>query len=220
MMSVIVMAGMIGAGKTTYTAKLAEALGTKAFYEPVDDNPILDKYYEDPDKYGFALQIYFLNKRFGLIKQAYYDNDNVLDRSIYEDALFTKVNVDQGSISQEEYQIYLNLLDNMMEELQGMPKKAPDLLVFLDGSFEHILENIQKRGRSYEQPSKKNQLLDYYQTLYREYKIWYEQYDKSPKIRIWTDHYDIHNSNDWQTIYEKIQFGMDYSRNEYTNPVL
>ena len=60
----IILAGMIGVGKTTYTAQLAKELGTEAFFEPVEDNPILDKYYENPEKYGFALQIYFLNKRF------------------------------------------------------------------------------------------------------------------------------------------------------------
>ena len=103
----IILAGMIGVGKTTYTSLLAKELGTTAFFEPVDNNPILDKYYEDPEKYGFALQIYFLNKRFKAIKKAYYTDNNVLDRSIYEDALFTYINTLQGSISEQEYKIYL-----------------------------------------------------------------------------------------------------------------
>ena len=113
---------MIGVGKTTYTYRLAEELGTQPFFEPVEENPILDKYYEDPDKYGFALQIYFLNKRFKMIKAAYHDDNNILDRSIYEDALFTYINTLKGSISEQEYDIYLELLDNMMEEIQGLPK--------------------------------------------------------------------------------------------------
>lgn len=78
----IILAGMIGVGKTTYTSLLAKELGTTAFFEPVDNNPILDKYYEDPEKYGFALQIYFLNKRFKAIKKAYDTDNNVLDRSV------------------------------------------------------------------------------------------------------------------------------------------
>lgn len=82
------------------------------------------------------MQLYFLNKRFRLIKKAYRDKNNILDRSIYEDALFTKINVDKGTISQEEYDIYLDLLDNMMEELAGLPKKAPDLLVYLRADFD------------------------------------------------------------------------------------
>lgn len=138
----IILAGMIGVGKTTYTYRLAEELGTQPFFEPVEENPILDKYYEDPDKYGFALQIYFLNKRFKMIKAAYHDDNNILDRSIYEDALFTYINTLKGSISEQEYDIYLELLDNMMEEIQGLPKKAPDLLIYLDGSFDHIMNNI------------------------------------------------------------------------------
>lgn len=196
---------MIGVGKTTYTSKLAEHLGTRAFYEPVDENPILDKYYEDPDKYGFALQIYFLNKRFGLIKEAYHENNNVLDRSIYEDALFTKINTINGNISEAEFGIYLELLDNMMEEIEGLPKKAPDLLIFLDGSFEHILENIEKRGRTFEQPDESNDLRSYYKQLYDEYKTWFADYDKGPKMTIWTDDFDIHQSADWNDVTAQIE---------------
>lgn len=207
---VIILAGMIGAGKTSYTEKLAKALGTQAFFEPVDDNPILDKYYEDQERYGFALQIYFLNKRFRLIKEAYHINNNVLDRSIYEDALFTKINVDNGNITKEEYDIYLDLLDNMMEEIDGLPKKAPDLLVYLDGSFEKILSNIKRRGRSYEQPTEENGLYDYYKQLHGEYSGWYEDYDKSPKICIDIDKYNIVDSEeDWQEVLELIKNKLD-----------
>ncbi|MEY8461798.1 deoxynucleoside kinase [Streptococcus merionis] len=200
----IILAGMIGVGKTTYTSRLAEALGTQAFFEPVDNNPILDKYYHDPDKYGFALQIYFLNKRFKSIKQAYLENDNVLDRSIYEDALFTYINTLQGNISQEEYNLYLELLDNMMEEIDGLPKKAPDLLVYLNGSFDHILNNIEKRGRSYELPTEENGLEDYYRLLHSHYQEWYDNYNYSPKMVINTEQFDIHKEDDWNTVFKQI----------------
>ncbi|MGZ7230871.1 deoxynucleoside kinase, partial [Streptococcus pyogenes] len=76
------------------------------------------------------------------IKEAYLSDNNILDRSIYEDALFTYINMLQGSISQEEYAIYLELLYNMMEEIEALPKKAPDLLIYLDASFETIIDNI------------------------------------------------------------------------------
>lgn len=196
---------MISAGKTTYTERLAEELGTKAFFEPVDDNPILEKYYEDPEKYGFALQIYFLNKRFDLIKQAFHEDNNVLDRSIYEDQLFTYVNKLDGNISQEEYDIYVDLLDNMMEELDGMPKKAPDLLVYLDVSLEHVLSNIKKRGREYEQIKDNPELLDYYTKLHAHYRGWFEDYDKSPKIAIDAGNYNIHEEADWDEVYQQIE---------------
>lgn len=196
---------MIGAGKTSYTEKMSQALGTEAFYEPVDDNPILDKYYENQERYGFSLQIYFLNKRFRLIKQAYDINNNVLDRSIYEDALFTKINLDNGNITKEEYDIYLDLLDNMMQEIEGLPKKAPDLLVYLEGSFEKILSNIKRRGRSYEQPTQENGLYDYYKQLHEEYSGWYDAYNYSPKIKIDIDKYNIvDNPQDWDTVFKMI----------------
>ncbi|MDN6639898.1 MAG: deoxynucleoside kinase [Tetragenococcus sp.] len=201
----IVMAGMIGAGKTTYTTKIAEELHTQPFYEAVDENPILNRYYENPEKYGFALQIYFLNKRFKSIKEAFFDQNNVLDRSIYEDALFTKVNVENGNISVEEYQLYLDLLSNMMEELSTLPRKAPDLMIYLDASFDHILANIQKRGRPFEQPTKENGLLSYYQQLYTAYGDWFKQYNHGPKLKIDADRYDVTKESDWQNVFEQIQ---------------
>lgn len=202
----IVIAGMIGVGKTSYTKKISEELVSKPFFEPVENNPILDKYYENPERYGFSLQIYFLNKRFELIKEANKYKNSVLDRSIYEDELFTKLNRDNGNISEEEYQIYLELLDNMMEELDSIPKKAPDLLIYLNGSFDTVLRNIKKRGRPYEQPTEENGLLDYYKQLFNEYEFWYDNYDKSQKIEIDVDKYDIiDNDDDWNEVFSKIK---------------
>lgn len=189
------MAGMIGAGKSTYTEMISRRLGTEAFFESVDYNPILDKFYDNPQKWAFSLQIYFLNTRFRSIKAALTDDNNVLDRSIYEDALFTRVNHLQGNISQEEMDIYNDLLANMMEELEGMPKKAPDLLIYLDGSFETILDHIRKRGREFEQIEDDSELLAYYELLFKNYEQWYQEYDQSPKIRINIDTYDIVNNS-------------------------
>lgn len=165
----IVFSGMIGVGKSTYAKKLAEELDIKLFEEPVDDNPILPLYYNNIKKWAFALQIFFLNKRFKLIKEASKLDNSVLDRSIYEDQLFTKLNHDLGNISKEEYDLYCDLLDNMMEEIEGLPQKSPDLLVYLTAPKEHILNNIVKHGREFEQPNENNQLLDYYSKLIEVY---------------------------------------------------
>ena len=180
----IVMAGTIGVGKSTLTEILSNDLGTEPFYEPVGDNPILPLYYENPKEYGFLLQIYFLNKRFDLIKKAYKQNNNVLDRSIFEDLLFTQINYKNGNLTKEELQVYESLLNNMMEELEGMPKKSPDLLVYLYADFDTIISRIGKRGRDYEQVEENNGLLEYYRTLWNEYQSWYENYNISPKIKI------------------------------------
>lgn len=201
---IIVMAGFIGVGKSLYTKRLSEELGSVPFYEPVEDNPILEKYYEDPERYGFALQIYFLNKRFGLIKEAYNHDNNVLDRSIFEDKLFTYVNMLDGNITKEEYDIYVELLENMMEELESMPKKSPDLLVYLDGDFEHVLSNIKKRGRGFEQVEGNPELLEYYRTLHSLYGDWYEEYDVGPKMRIDASEYNIHLEDDWEEVFSLI----------------
>lgn len=121
----IVLAGTIGAGKSSLAAALGEHLGTDVFYEAVDNNPVLDLYYQDPKKYAFLLQIYFLNKRFKSIKEAYQADNNILDRSIFEDELFLKLNYKNGNVTKTELDIYQELLANMLEELEGMPKKTP-----------------------------------------------------------------------------------------------
>lgn len=190
-MSVIVLAGMIGAGKSTYTKMISEELGTEAFYESVDDNRILEMFYADAKRWAFSLQIHFLNTRFKSIKEAFSNQNNVLDRSIYEDALFTKINYIQGNMSEAEFDTYISLLDNMMEELDGMEKKSPDLLIYLDGSFEAILNRISKRGRSFEQVEDNPELLAYYKLLHQNYEEWYQDYDKSPKMRINIEVFDI-----------------------------
>ena len=214
-MPVIVLAGMIAAGKSTVSAKLASELGTKVMIEPVDDNPILPLYYANKEKYAFLLQIYFLNERFKLIKEALTNNKNVLDRSIYEDELFTRINLIEGNITQVEYDVYKDLLDNMLEEIKDMPKKAPDLLVYLDITFDKFLENLSKRGRDFEQidenTEKGKKDLEYFRTLHKEYQTWYEEYNASPKIAIDMNKYDVNNDKDWDEVFEMIMDAFDQS---------
>ncbi|ANK59893.1 deoxynucleoside kinase [Loigolactobacillus backii] len=188
---VIVTAGMIGVGKTTLTGLISEHLGTKAFFEPVGDNPVLPLYYSDPKKYGFLLQIFFLNKRFAMIKKALTDDNNVLDRSIYEDALFTRENNKEGNITDQEFSIYLTLLENMMQELKDIPKKAPDLLVYAYADFDTILYRIKKRGRDYEQVDNDQNLYDYYYKMWAAYKDWFDEYQEGPKMKINLQKYDL-----------------------------
>ena len=202
---VIITAGMIGVGKTTLTAKIADHLHTKAFFEPVGENPVLPLYYKDPKQYGFLLQIYFLNKRFSMIKQALSDDNNVLDRSIYEDALFTKENNAEGNISDTELDVYLKLLDNMMSDLNKLPKKAPDLMVYSETSFETILYRIKKRGRDYEQIDNNPELKDYYYKMWSAYQDWYQEYDASPKMKIDLDKYDLEDPQNVATVLGMIE---------------
>lgn len=214
-MSVIVLAGMIGAGKTSYTKVIADRLGTEPFYEQVDHNPVLEKFYASPKEWAFSLQIYFLNSRFKSIKAALYDDNNVLDRSIYEDALFTEINHQQGNISSVNMDIYRDLLENMMEELAGTPKKAPDLLVYLDGSFETILSRIQQRGRDFEQVEVGDERYQYFKLLWENYQAWYDNYNYSPKIAISIDEFDIvANPADIDRVMEIIETALAASRSQ------
>lgn len=146
---------------------------------------------ETYNHYAFSLQIFFLTRRFEMIKKALADNNNILDRSIYEDALFTKLNYEDGGISSEEYDIYRKLLSEMMEQINDTAKQRPDLLIMLDADFETILARIRKRGRPSEQIDDNDEQLDYFKRLWEGYRQWYENYDYSPKMRIDLGKYDL-----------------------------
>lgn len=191
-MTVLVLAGTIGAGKSSLTEMLAEELKTQAFYESVDDNKVLPLFYENPQKYAFLLQIYFLNKRFDSIKRALSDNNNVLDRSIYEDSLLFHLNADLGRADETEVVVYDDLLNNMLEEIDSLSfKKRPDLLIHVKVSFDKMLERIKKRGRRFEQLEYDPSLYDYYKELNSRYDTWFEAFDIFPKIQIDGDKYDF-----------------------------
>ena len=207
---VITVGAMIGAGKSSLAKLIGEHFGTEVFYESVEDNPILPLFYTASEeeiqtkRYPFLLQLYFLDTRFKSIKQALSNDNNVLDRSIYEDWYFAKVNMELGRISELEFNMYERLLDNMMEELNEMSKKSPDLMVYLSGSFETILNRINKRGRGYELAP---DLVEYYKKLWEGYDDWvFNHYSASQVLVIDIDKYDyVNNENDAKEILELIE---------------
>lgn len=210
---------MIGAGKSSLAKILGEHLGSEVFYESVDDNPILPLFYTASEeeiqkyRYPFLLQLYFLNTRFKSIKKALVHKNNVLDRSIYEDWYFAKVNKDLGRISELEFKTYEGLLENMLEELDELPKKSPDLMVYLRGSFETILKRIQDRGRGYELDQS---LVEYYRVLWEGYDEWIEtKYTASEVIMIDIDKYDyVNNPEDAQVVLKMITDKLEEIRNK------
>lgn len=193
----IVVGGMIGLGKSSVAEILGNHFNSDVFYESVDDNPILPLFYSETEeeiqkrRYPFLLQLYFLNTRFKSIKEALVNNNNVLDRSIYEDWYFAKKNMELGRISELEMKIYEDLLNNMLEELEELPKKAPDVMVYLKGSFETVLSRIALRGREFEI---NDSLKEYYNFLWKDYDNWVQNcYNASEVLIIDMDEMDVVN---------------------------
>ncbi|MFD9628624.1 deoxynucleoside kinase [Peribacillus muralis] len=200
---VLTLSGSIGAGKTSWGRKVAEHFGVELLEEKVDGNPFLDKYYENPEKYSFHLQVYFLNHRFQAIKEALKHPNTVLDRSIYEDAMiFAKLQYQNGSMDKDTYDVYLNLHANMMQEIHDLYesnvllKKSPDLLIHLHGSFDEIQRRVAKRGRPFEQTDDNPELLQYYKDLHEMYVGFMDEYYSariSPMYLLNIDEYSVDN---------------------------
>lgn len=215
---ILVIAGMIGIGKSSVAKALGEHLQSDVYYESVEDNKVLPLFYTATDeeiatkRYPFLLQLWFLNTRFKSIKEALVNDNNVLDRSIYEDWFFAKVNKELGRISDLEFEIYESLLNNMMEELEELPKKSPDVLVYLKGSFDTVLARINKRGRGYELAP---DLVDYYHTLWKGYDEWLEKhYKASDVLVIDMDKMDIvNNMKDREKLLEMVDAKIAEVRN-------
>ena len=183
----LVVGGMIGLGKSSVAKILGEHFQSDVFYESVDDNPLLPLFYSESEeeiqrkRYPFLLQLYFLNTRFKSIKEALVNDNNVLDRSIYEDWYFAKKNMELGRISQLEMDIYENLLNNMMEELESIQKKAPDIMIYLKGSFETVMNRIKLRGRDFEVD---DSLKEYYHFLWKDYDNWVKNHYKASEVLV------------------------------------
>ncbi len=147
--AVITIAGTVGVGKSTLTKALAERFNFKTSFENVDNNPYLDKFYNDFERWSFHLQIYFLAERFKEQKRMFeYGGGFIQDRSIYEDVdIFAKMHEEQGTMSLEDFQTYSELF-NAMVMTPYFPK--PDVLIYLECDYEDVIQRIKQRGRQME----------------------------------------------------------------------
>ncbi len=176
----LAIAGNIGSGKTTLTGLLAKHYNYEAQYEDVDDNPYLDDFYEEMQRWSFNLQIYFLRSRFEQVIRVREENFDVIqDRTIYEDANIFAPNLHaMGLMTAREYKSYSGLFELMERNLQ-----APDLLIYLRASVPTLVDHIQKRGREYENSIR----IDYLRRLNERYEAWINTYDKGKVLIINVD---------------------------------
>ena len=174
------IAGNIGSGKTTLTKLLAKHYRWQAHYEEVLENPYLDDFYHEMERWSFNLQIYFLYNRFSQILDIQKSGKKIIqDRSIYEDAYIFAPNLhSMGLLTKRDFENYKNMF-SLMEKLV----KGPDIMIYLRSSISKLVENIQLRGREYENSIS----IDYLSRLNERYEAWVQDYDKGKIISIDVD---------------------------------
>ena len=180
----VAIAGNIGAGKTTLTKLLAKHYKWEAQLEDVVDNPYLDDFYNQMERWSFNLQVYFLNSRFrqvSLIRES--GKDIIQDRTIYEDAHIFAPNLHaMGLMTNRDFENYKSLFDLMESFVQG-----PDLLIYLRSSIPNLVSQIHKRGRDYENSIS----IDYLSRLNERYEAWIHGYNKGKLLIIDVDNLDF-----------------------------
>ena len=191
------VAGNIGSGKTTLTGMLAKHYGWTPKYEAVTYNPFLEDYYKDIRRWSFNLEVYFLTQRLKDVMGIASSSETIIqDRTIFEGVyVFVANNYAQGNLSKRDFDAYMDLFNVVMSQV-----KLPDLLIYLRSSIPHLVENIQKRGRDYEQ----SMGLDYLQGLNDRYEKFISEY-KGEVLIIDTTNLDFENRpEDFASITDKI----------------
>tara|TARA_Y100000385_G_scaffold205684_1_gene213095 strand:- start:1798 stop:2412 length:615 start_codon:yes stop_codon:yes gene_type:complete len=194
----IAIAGNIGAGKTTLTQLLAKHYKIEAQLEDVVDNPYLDDFYNEMERWSFNLQVYFLNSRFRQVVQIRKSGKNIIqDRTIYEDANIFAPNLHaMGLMTNRDFDNYSSLFNLMESTVQ-----APDLLIYLRSSIPNLVNQIHKRGRDYENSIS----IDYLSRLNERYEAWIHGYKKGRLLIIDVDHLDfVEKAEDLGEIINKI----------------
>ena len=193
----IAIAGNIGVGKTTLCKMLSKHYKWNPLYEAVDNNPYLDNFYEDMQRWSFNLQVFFLNSRFRQVKDIIESKKDIIqDRTIYEDAFIFAPNLHaMGLMTLRDYENYLDLF-NLMESFVS----PPDLLIYLRSSIPALVDKIQDRGRDYEEGIR----IDYLKRLNERYEAFFAKY-KHNHLVIQATEIDFQNSStDFKSIIDKI----------------
>ncbi|MEC3656779.1 deoxynucleoside kinase [Bacillus siamensis] len=208
--AIITVAGTVGVGKSTLTKALAKRLGFNTSLEEVDENPYLEKFYHDFERWSFHLQIYFLAERFKEQKNIFESGGGfVQDRSIYEDTgIFAKMHADKGTMSLTDYKTYTSLFEAMVMT-PYFPH--PDVLIYLEGDLENIIERIEKRGRDMELQTNRS----YWEEMYKRYEDWISGFNACPVLKVRIEDYDLEaDEQSLEPLIEKISRVINENRNK------
>ncbi|MEW6717390.1 MAG: deoxynucleoside kinase [Chloroflexota bacterium] len=195
----VLVAGNIGAGKTSLTERLGERLGWRTAYESVADNPYLADFYADMRQWSYHLQIFFLGHRALQHQEMARDSRSVIiDRSIYEDAyIFARALHHMGNLSERDYQAYRRVFDLVVSNL-----RPPDLLIYLKASVPVLLGRIRQRGRGIESGI----TADYLNLLDSFYTEWLNTFDQCPVLTIRSDDLDfVHRPSHLDIVIQRIE---------------
>lgn len=195
----VLVAGNIGAGKTSLTERIGERLGWRTAYESVADNPYLPDFYNDMRQWSFHLQVFFLGHRAEQhLEMARDARSAIIDRSIYEDAyIFARALHHLGNINERDYYTYRQLFHLVVKTLP-----APDLLIYLNAPVDTLVQRIRARGRSIENSISP----EYLQLLDRYYTEWIGSFDLCPVLTIRSDDLDfVHQTRHLNTVIQRIQ---------------
>ncbi len=195
----LIVAGNIGAGKTSLTERIGARLKWQSAFESVADNPYLADFYQDMRSWSFHLQVFFLGHRAEqYLEIARSPQSAILDRSIYEDAhIFARALHHMGNLNERDYQAYRRVFDLVVASLP-----APDLLIYLKAPVPVLIERIRRRGRDIETGI----THEYLSLLESFYEDWLQTFDLCPVLTIRTDDLDfVHQSRHMDIVVKRIQ---------------
>ncbi|MEK6569830.1 MAG: deoxynucleoside kinase [Bacteroidota bacterium] len=205
----IAIEGVIGVGKTTLATMLSQRLGGRVVLEKFEENPFLEKFYQDPEHYAFQTQIFFLLSR--------YRQQQVL----FQADLFQKIVVSDYMFEKDKIFAYLNLQDDelrLYETLVGQLEKnipTPDFVIYLQSSVERLMTNIRKRARSIEEPISE----EYIRNLNEAYNYFFFRYKAAPLLIVNATQIDfVNNRKDFEELFSQI-LRPQRSAVEYYNPM-